>query len=207
MFSKTKSTRSFFSNCCTPSSGPTLEDQLRAMQKRLAEIAAIPIQIQATLENVTKTMEKLLPPEQSPEVLSEDESDYGYEEIEQYDDSYRFDQNENEDTASDRTEDAVVDELDDSEDYVEEEQAVVSSASVSEICDNEPESGCVSATPEDRSEGVWSSWPWSEPAKVVPRRSNCHLVPRTSMIKNRIKQLNEKQVLAPYTRNEQNVGN
>lgn len=157
-----------------------MEDQLRAMKKRLAEIAAIPIQIQATLDNVTKTMENLLP--LSPEI-SENESDYGYEEIEQYDDSYRFDKKEVEDSASDKTDE----DQSDLEDDVEEEAAAVSSASISETCDNEPESGCVSATPEDlqRPESVWSSWPWQEQPKSVPRRSNCHLVPRTSMIQNR----------------------
>ncbi|XP_059610202.1 uncharacterized protein LOC132257354 [Phlebotomus argentipes] len=185
----------------------TLEEQLRAMQKRLAEIAAIPIQIQATLENVTKTMENLLP-ERSPE-MSDNESDCGYEEIEQYDDSYRFDKKDEEDSSSEKTDADDVDPLDTEEDDVEEEAAAVSSASVSEICDNEPESGCASATPEDlqRPDGVWSSWPWSEQPKAIPRRSNCHLVPRTSMIQNRIKLLNEKQVLAPYTRSEHNVGN
>ncbi|GAB0094932.1 hypothetical protein DMENIID0001_102580 [Sergentomyia squamirostris] len=187
------------------------------MQKRLAEIAAIPIQIQATLENVTKTMEKLLPNPQ-PLDLSDNESDYGYEEIEQYDDSYRFDKKdadeedlvsvpESDNTDADQLD--LEDDDDDDDDDVEEEAAAVSSTSISDICENEPESGCVSATPEDlqRQEGAWSCWPWKEQPKIVHRRSNCHLVPRTSMIQNRIKQLNEQQILAPYTKKEQNVGN
>lgn len=47
-----------------------LEEKLRAMKMRLAQIAEIPLIIQSTLESVSKTFEGFLPPEpeQEPEI-------------------------------------------------------------------------------------------------------------------------------------------
>ena len=44
-----------------------LEEKLRAMKMRLAQIAEIPLIIQSTLESVSKTFDGFLPPEPEPE--------------------------------------------------------------------------------------------------------------------------------------------
>lgn len=56
---KTKQTNRFFK--------AALEEKLRAMKMRLAQIAEIPLIIQSTLESVSKTFEGFLPPEPEPE--------------------------------------------------------------------------------------------------------------------------------------------
>lgn len=63
------------------------------MQQRLSELALIPDQIIKTFMDVAVTMQKFLPP---GSLIVSDPTEATVEEIDQYDDSYRFDEkNEN----------------------------------------------------------------------------------------------------------------
>lgn len=151
----------------------SLEAQLKAMQQRLSELALIPDQIQETLMNVAKTMQKFLPP---GSLIVTDPPENSVDEIDQYDDSYRFDELKDEEELI--AEDATDDEL---EEVVEEEEEVTvgegeggeNAEQLAETLEVEPEK----PNP--------FQWPWSSQERNTFKRSNFQGYRSSSMIQNR----------------------
>lgn len=147
------------------------------MQQRLSELLLIPDQIQETLLNVAKTMQKFLPP---GSLIVADPLENPAEEIDQYDDSYRFEEKLEEDPgeATDNDLENGVDELagDDhpnNEENVEEETA-------------EEEQEAEQTEPEPEKKNPFErNWPWSSQERNTFKRSNFQGYRSSSMIQNR----------------------
>lgn len=162
----------------------SLEEQLKAMQQRLSELALIPDQIQETLMNVAKTMQKFLPP---GSIIVTDPVETIVEEIDQYDDSYRFDEKaeEDEDAGGDQTDDDLGDGELDGEGNVEgasggsqedcKAEGVVDGPEEKEEEEPEPEK----ENPFER------KWPWTSQERNTFKRSNFQGYRSSSMIQNR----------------------
>lgn len=150
------------------------------MQKRLSELALIPDKIQESLMMVAKTMQKFLPP--GSLIVTDPHEGLMVEEIDQYDDSYRFDEKvEEEGPATD-------DELDGEElDQEEEEGATGSSEQDCEenaveegLADQEVEQEAEKENPFER------KWPWTAANdRNAFKKSNFQGYRSSSLIQNR----------------------
>ncbi|KAL1397522.1 hypothetical protein pipiens_009694 [Culex pipiens pipiens] len=190
-------------SCDSFANAAVVEEQLRQMQKQLNDIQLIPMQIQATLSYLTKTISKFVPPEMQREMPASmrggscvrDETII--EECEDLEDSdgdadgeERAEQPEGEGEEDDPEDEenfaGFFERLfDEAGDRYEEEPTDDGFGS-----DEEPEIGEEERLRLEKMERVSKlerSWPWSETAKPIHKRSNCHLVPS----KTKIKQLDE----------------
>lgn len=143
------------------------------MQQRLDELLQIPDQIQETLMNVAKTMQKFLPP---GSLIVTDPVESVVEEVEQYDDSYRFDEVElaqEEEPEGNQTDD----DLDDGELEKDEEGAQGEEEEV-------PEPAVVEEEPEPEKPNPLSKWPWTQGRNTF-KRSNFEGYRSNSLIQNR----------------------
>lgn len=142
------------------------------MQQRLDELLQIPDQIQETLMNVAKTMQKFLPP---GSLIVTDPVESVVEEVEQYDDSYRFDEVElaQEEPEGNQTDD----DLDDGELEKDEEGAQGEEEEV-------PEPAVVEEEPEPEKPNPLSKWPWTQGRNTF-KRSNFEGYRSNSLIQNR----------------------
>nr|XP_029729764.1 uncharacterized protein LOC109399962 [Aedes albopictus] len=201
---------------CEYTNAAVVEEQLRQMQQQLNEISIIPMQIQATLSYLTKTLAKFAPPELQRElpvslrsssvretIPEESESMDEYEQdedLEYYenDEEYLapflerlFDESEVLKEISPRE---LGDDVDRRENGPDQEE---------EITEEER----LKQEKFERVSKLEQSWPWSQTAKPIHKRSNCHLVPSVALEKSKIKQLTE-EVLPFYNRGyRQRIGN
>ncbi|XP_062702405.1 PDZ and LIM domain protein 2-like isoform X2 [Aedes albopictus] len=201
---------------CEYTNAAVVEEQLRQMQQQLNEISIIPMQIQATLSYLTKTLAKFAPPELQRElpvslrsssvretIPEESESMDEYEQdkdLEYYenDEEYLapflerlFDESEVLEEISPRE---LGDDVDRRENGPDQEE---------EITEEER----LKQEKFERVSKLEQSWPWSQTAKPIHKRSNCHLVPSVALEKSKIKQLTE-EVLPFYNRGyRQRIGN
>ena len=174
---------------------------MKAMQRRLSELALIPDQIQDTLMSVAKAMQKFLPP---GSLIVTDPVEHQLEEIDQYDDSYRFDEK----VQEEEEEEAVATE--DEGEELEEDPAGESTEDPEEAVNEEREAENKEETPPEEPEKpnpFERKWPWSSQERNTFKRSNFQGYRSSSMIQNRIKQLNQKELFATYRRNQANIGN
>ncbi|KXJ72939.1 hypothetical protein RP20_CCG016893 [Aedes albopictus] len=201
---------------CEYTNAAVVEEQLRQMQQQLNEISIIPMQIQATLSYLTKTLAKFAPPELQRElpvslrsssvretIPEESESMDEYEQDEdlecyENDEEYLapflerlFDESEVLKEISPRE---LGDDVDRRENGPDQEE---------EITEEER----LKQEKFERVSKLEQSWPWSQTAKPIHKRSNCHLVPSVALEKSKIKQLTE-EVLPFYNRGyRQRIGN
>lgn len=155
----------------------SLEEQLKAMQRRLSELLLIPDQIQETLMNVAKTMQKFLPP--GSLIVSDPVEIAEAEDVDQYDDSYRFDEKfEDQAEEGSLTDDEVDnDELDDGE-------AAEGGGLEDSVVDSKQDAQ-VEVEPEPEKENPLHKWPWSSQERNTFKRSNFQGYRSSSMIQNR----------------------
>lgn len=162
----------------------SLEEQLKAMQQRLSELALIPDQIQETLMNVAKTMQKFLPP---GSIIVTDPVETFVEEIDQYDDSYRFDEKAEEDEAAggDQTDDDLGDgELDGEEKIEGASGGSLEDCTAEGFVDGPEEKE--EEEPEPEKENPFErKWPWTSQERNTFKRSNFQGYRSSSMIQNR----------------------
>lgn len=164
----------------------SLEEQLKAMQQRLSELALIPGQIQETLMNVAKTMQKFLPP--GSLIVTDHPQEIEIEPIDQYDDSYRFD-NEIKDGEDHH---ATDDDLDDTEMDFEAENGEVEGA-IGGGEDDAKEDSPVQETEEtlpeepeeDKANQFEKKWPWGLNDRNPFKKSTFQGHRSNSLIQNR----------------------
>ncbi|XP_058117131.1 uncharacterized protein LOC131288872 [Anopheles ziemanni] len=203
--------RSLSRESCDSLSVLAVEQQLRQMQQQLNEISVIPMQIQATLSFLTKTLSKFAPPElqmQLPEALrttaneqveeatkleeceDTDEIDYGGDQM--------VDAEENDEYSI--TLESLFDESkvlplvstpedDEAENQQEEDE------------DFEPEISEEERSRIEKLERIiklQKTWPWSQQEKPIHKRSNCHLVPSVALERSKIKQITNIGALPFY---------
>lgn len=150
---------------------------MKAMQRRLSELLLIPDQIQETLMNVAKTMQKFLPP---GSLIVSDPAEIEVEDVDQYDDSYRFDEKfEDQAEEGSLTDDEVDnDELDNAE-------AAEGGLEASVVEDDSKQDVEVEIEPEPEKENPLHKWPWSSQERNTFKRSNFQGYRSSSMIQNR----------------------
>ncbi|XP_062533145.1 PDZ and LIM domain protein 2 isoform X2 [Armigeres subalbatus] len=213
-------TRSPSCESCEYSNAAVVEEQLRQMQKQLNEISIIPMQIQATLSYLTKALAKFAPPELHRELPlslrsssvretipeeceSMDESEQDDDDAQEWDEDDEeflapifgrlFDESEVLEVIPPRELGDDVDRREDGPDQDEDAEA------------NEEEK--MKQEKLERVIKMERSWPWSQTAKPIHKRSNCHLVPSVALEKAKIKQLTEGD-LSFYNRGyRQRIGN
>ncbi|XP_058837228.1 uncharacterized protein LOC131693439 [Topomyia yanbarensis] len=203
-------TRSPSCESCEYTNASAVEEQLRQMQKQLNEISIIPMQIQATLCYLTKTLAKFAPPELQrelpaslrsssvretiPEEVEEQESDQEDEYLADcleklFDESQVLD---------------VVPPRDFEYEYYPREESECDEDEEEQKTDEEER---LKQEKLERVTKMELSWPWSQSAKPIHKRSNCHLVPSVALEKCKIKQLTEGD-LPFYNRGyRQRIGN
>lgn len=152
------------------------------MQKRLSELALIPDKIQESLMMVAKTMQKFLPP--GSLIVTDPHESLMVEEIDQYDDSYRFDEKLEEGPATDDELDGK--ELDQGE---EEEEKGATGSSEQDFEENAVEEGLDDQEVEQEPEKVISlekKWPWTAANdRNAFKKSNFQGYRSSSLIQNR----------------------
>ncbi|XP_021713066.1 putative uncharacterized protein DDB_G0287113 [Aedes aegypti] len=211
-------TRSPSCESCEYTNAAVVEEQLRQMQKQLNEISIIPMQIQATLSYLTKALAKFAPPElqrelpvslrsssvretipeesESTDEDEQDENEEGYEDDEEYLTPILeriFDESDVLKMIPQRELGDDVDRREDGPDQDEE----------AEVSEEER----LKQEKQERVSKLERSWPWSQTAKPIHKRSNCHLVPSVALEKSKIKQLTEGD-LPFYNRGyRQRIGN
>ncbi|XP_055905246.1 glutamic acid-rich protein isoform X3 [Eupeodes corollae] len=209
----------------------SIEERLREMQRKLSEIAEIPKILSSTLETVSQTFDKFLPPQpqnsykqhnsyesdeldsvsdENDDVLSEPDSlemECKYKDLTPESDyvseTHDFDLNETE-TETETNED-------DSEDD-EEQQYTWNSSNIPEVNIEETEDEEREPTEEDlmrqekqeKMEKLERAWPWADREKIIYRQSTCHLVPRQPLgiVEDRIKLLAKQNLSALYERKQ-----
>ncbi|KAG4067796.1 hypothetical protein HA402_010482 [Bradysia odoriphaga] len=165
------------------------------MKMRLAQIAEIPLIIQSTLESVSKTFEGFLPAEPEPEIQQDP--------IEG-DDAISVDSLDEREVNQDFEDDAIRSELSltMSEYSKSDERAKEDDCPESEhepTPEVEPtEEQILKMEKQVKMQELERSWPWGDQQKKVYKRSNYQITPGSSLIQNRIKQLNEQQLISFY---------
>lgn len=150
---------------------------MKAMQQRLSELLLIPDQIQETLLNVAKTMQKFLPP---GSLIVTDPAEIELEDVDQYDDSYRFDEkNEIHVDEGSTTDDEIEGELAD-EEIEDEAGSIGGGEDVKEEKEVEP-----APAPEPEKANPLAKWPWTSHERNTFKRSNFQGYRSSSMIQNR----------------------
>lgn len=150
------------------------------MQQRLSELALIPDQIIKTFMDVAVTMQKFLPP---GSLIVSDPTEATVEEIDQYDDSYRFDEK-NESQVDDTDVEDGDDELDDDGNL----DGASGTQDTSEKDDQSEEAVDEEQEPEPEPEKVnpfERKWPWSSQQRNTFKRSSFNEYRSNSMIQNR----------------------
>ncbi|XP_055849013.1 glutamic acid-rich protein isoform X3 [Episyrphus balteatus] len=211
----------------------SIEERLREMQRKLSEIAEIPKILSSTLETVSQTFEKFLPPEPSShkqtktayesdemdsmsdendEILSEPDSlemECKYKDLTPESDYV----SEINDFDNDRTETNE----DDSEcDEDEEQQYTWNSSNVPEVNieeeteeeEEEPtEEDLIRLEKQEKMEKLERAWPWADREKIVYKQSTCHLVPRQPLgiVEERIKLLAKQNLPGFYERKQSDI--
>ncbi|XP_055523668.1 PDZ and LIM domain protein 7 isoform X2 [Wyeomyia smithii] len=188
-------TRSPSCESCEYGNAIIVEEQLRQMQKQLNEISIIPMQIQATLSYLTKALAKFAPSELQRELSSSLRSSSVRETIPE--EAEELDQGAEDEDLTECLdllfdESQVLDVVpprdfeyeyhpEDIEDEIIEEHKV-------------DEEERLKQEKLERVIKLERSWPWSQSAKPIHKRSNCHLVPSFALEKSKIKQLAERDL-------------
>ncbi|XP_053698474.1 uncharacterized protein LOC128745424 [Sabethes cyaneus] len=190
-----ESTRSPSCESCEYSNATIVEEQLRQMQKQLNEISIIPMQIQATLSYLTKALAKFAPPELQRELSVSLRSSSVRETIPE---EVEEQEQESEDETEDLTEclelmfdESQVLEVVPPRDFEFENHSQDDSGEELEEGQNVDEEERLKQEKLERVIKLERSWPWSQTAKPIHKRSNCHLVPSVALEKSKIKQLTE----------------
>ncbi|XP_065072936.1 uncharacterized protein LOC135697234 [Ochlerotatus camptorhynchus] len=211
-------TRSPSCESCEYTNAAVVEEQLRQMQKQLNEISIIPMQIQATLSYLTKALTKFAPPELQRELPASLRSSLVRETIPEECESFDEEDEEEDWRNSEENEEnlaAILEMLFDESEVLD----VVPPRELDEEYDRREDGSDEDQDPDiseeerlkqeklERVSKLEQSWPWSQTAKPIHKRSNCHLVPSVALEKSKIKQLTEEK-LPFYNRGyRQRVGN
>ncbi|KAJ6637826.1 hypothetical protein Bhyg_10557 [Pseudolycoriella hygida] len=174
------------------------------MKMRLAQIAEIPLIIQSTLESVSKTFDGFLPPEPESQIEIEQtavENEYAAS-IDSLDSDSKDENQEFE-------EDAIRSELSLSlsekskSDEPAKEEFLESEHETTPECEPTEEQ-IIKMEKQVKMQELERSWPWADQQKKVYKRSNYQIASSSSLIQNRIKQLNEQQLISFY-KNEHRI--
>ncbi|XP_049531875.1 uncharacterized protein LOC125949161 isoform X1 [Anopheles darlingi] len=197
-------------SCESSISVQAVEQQLRQMQQQLNEISVIPMQIQATLSFLTKTLSKFAPPElqmQLPETLRDSSSPQNQqqhlvEEAERHstvqEDADAMDNSETADQQQQEEYAITLESLFDESVVLE---SIPMDAQEDEEEEYEPEISEEERLRIEKMERViklQKTWPWSQQEKPIHKRSNCHLVPSVALERSRIKQFPDRETLPFY---------
>lgn len=134
--------------------------------------------------NVAKTMQKFLPP--GSLIVTDHPPETTIEEIDQYDDSYRFDNNAEDDELHATDDDLDAIEMDDHADNEEEdaEEAVGGETEGSGNPHNETEE-ILPEPEEEKANALEKKWPWGLNDRNVFKKSNFQGLRSNSLIQNR----------------------
>ncbi|XP_058443771.1 uncharacterized protein LOC131425704, partial [Malaya genurostris] len=194
---------------CEYTNAAVVEEQLRQMQKQLNEISIIPMQIQATLSYLTKVLAKFAPPELQQELPSSLRSSSVRETIQEEVEEH-LDHDEDEDLTSCLEllfdESQVLDVVPPREyeyEYYSDDEPEYDSKDEETVTEEER----LKQEKLDRVTKMELSWPWSQSAKPIHKRSNCHLVPSVALEKSKIKQLTEGDLHSFNRGYRQRIGN
>ncbi|XP_050082665.1 uncharacterized protein LOC126569539 [Anopheles aquasalis] len=183
------------------------------MQRQLNEISVIPMQIQATLSFLTKTLSQFAPPElqmQLPETLRDSGSPQhqhqqqpSTEEAESHSETTLEHTNAigNSEPADQQEEYAITLESLFDESVVVETIPTEKDGQEDDEEESEPEISEEERLRIEKMERViklQKTWPWSQQEKPIHKRSNCHLVPSVALERSRIKQITERETLPFY---------
>jgi hypothetical protein len=166
---------------------PSVEEQLREMQKKLREISSIPFLIQSTIAQVTQALEKFCPPEPEPEPEPE-QPEVAEEQLEEKVDLEETVEEEVvHDEDSELTLETLFDEslvLDDNMTTPDDSSAVIVEELTAELLEEER----IRQEKLQKIAKLDRSWPWNGGfEKKIYKRSNCYLVPgsRSSRIQEK----------------------
>ncbi|XP_055635204.1 PDZ and LIM domain protein 2-like isoform X2 [Toxorhynchites rutilus septentrionalis] len=196
---------------CEYTNAAVVEEQLRQMQKQLNEISIIPMQIQATLSYLTKALAKYAPPEVQRELPRSLRSSSVRETIPE----------EVEEPEMDIPEESDQEDLAECLEMLYDESEVLDvipprcleyeyQSEENEEMEQETETSEEERLKQEKQERVSKlerAWPWSQTAKPIHKRSNCHLVPSMALEKSKIKQFMESELMFYNRGYRQRIGN